>query len=387
MTASTYDHPLPVLELDTTSLTLDANSSGGTFIVKNGGGGLLAGFILSRCLGLTFSPSSWEGNSQIIEYKFSQHQSQSASIIETHAVISTTGGEFLLPVTINTSPMIIYTEEGSRITSVADFYSYARDYPAAARRLFTSSEFYMLLISTGYPYLEVYESLHKDPNRERAMDNFFHLSSLKGKTTLSLETNHMDIIQHPTEVTQSYLYVQKSDNGYADAPITAHKGSPWLALNSTRLTTADYDHENKAPVGIKINPGLMPSPFVKEQIQVGTEVLTLAVRLAPSFALRLNKEGFRYEDRGIIEVENNTGFDMTVDVHSRDRHVRFFRASYTAPRQGGPLSIPFEIRPSAFFGTRRIFRRLPYISTYVDVRARCPAQEYRKRLYLNIGEW
>jgi len=377
---------LPTLALDKNNLTLDAGSNEGTFIAKNTGGGTLSGHILSRCQGLEFSPVSWEGNSQVITYKFSQDSSQKNNgLIEAHAYVCSNGGEFLLPVFIDTAPMVITTDEGLPIKSVQDLYAYSQSYPAEARRLFTSSEFYMLLLSTAYPYLEVYESLHKDPNRERAVDNFFQVSGLKGKTRIYLETDRLDIVQHPVETGQVYFYVRKTDNGYADAPISVEESVPWLALSSTRIATADYDQDNSARIGIEINPNLMTSPFANIRIYVGDEALTLSVRKAPRVSLRLNREGFKYQDRGALEVENNSGFDLAVEVRSRDRHVRFYRTSYTVPPGG--LSIPFEIRQSAFFGTRRVFRRLPYISTYVDVRARCTAQEYKRRLYLNIGEW
>jgi len=386
MIAATYDNPLPTLSLESTELSIDTGSnSQGNFTIKNTGGGTLSGHVFSRQRGLTFSPTTWEGNNQIISYKYFQASPHNTSIIKTQVLISSNGGEVILPTVIDTSPMIIDTDEGARITSITDFYHYFLEYPAAARRLFISSEFYMLLMATGYPYLEVYESLHKDPNRERALDNFFQLSSLKDKTHLFLETYRLDIYQHPLDISETYFYVMKTDGGYADAPITCEKNMPWLTLSCAKLVTSDFDHSHKAAVGIEIDPEHMPGYFCKNHIKIGTEVMTLTVRKAPRFVLEISREGFRYEDRGTLEIENNTGFDMTIEVHSRDRYVRFFRAVYTVPP--GPFSIPFEIRPSAFLGTRRLFTRIPYISTYVDVRARSTAQVYNKRLHLSIGEW
>ena len=374
-------HPPPNLSLDITNLTLDANNSGGTFVLKNTGGGILSGYILSRCRELSFSPASWEGNTQVITYSYSP--SFIRGNIEAHVYICSNGGEIKLPLIIDASPMIIQTDEGVNIRNIADFYAYSQHHPAAARRLFASSEFYMLLATINYPYLAIYEVLHKDPNRERAMDNFFQISRLKGKTHLFLNTDRLEITQHPTEIGQVFFQVQKTDNGYADASISTSENTPWLSLMTTRITS--YDHNHSAQVAVEINPSLIDHPFTVAWIHVGSEVLRLVVRKAPRFSLRLNQEGFKYQDRGTLEVENNTGFDMAVEIRSRDRHVRFYRASYTVPP--GKLSIPFEIRQSAFFGTRRVFRRLPYISTYIDVRARCVAQEYKKRLHMNIGEW
>jgi len=387
---TSYEYPLPTLEVSTTSLSLDANNPQGSFTIKNSGSGQLTGYILSRQNGLTFTPSHFKGNSQIISYNLSSDAFSSAGKIqETRAYICTNGGELTLPVYINPSPMNIPTEEGRQITHIKDFYYYAQAHPQEARRLFTSSEFYMLLLSTGYPYMEIYESLHKDPNRERAMDSFFILSGLKTKTNLSLETESINILLKPSEKPQAYFYVSKSDSGYADAPISALDSAPWLNFSANRLASADFDKDNRARVGLTINPALVPGSFARTRILIGPEpksgnILNLTVSRTAPLILRLNREGYRYEDRGSIEVENNTGSDMTIDLACRDRFVRFFIGTYTV---GATHSIPFEIRPSAFTSTRKLFRKLPYISTYVDIRARCPGHEFRKRLYLTIGEW
>ena len=422
--AQTYEYPLPNLALDIDNISIDSNANReGSFTIKNTGGGLLSGHIISRNRALSFSPDHWEGNSQIITYTYSPEMDTgraetgyssimmdtgkavsgqnvynadaAGSVVSpltpqnTHAYICSNGGEIPLPITINFTPMTIPTDEGLIIATISDFYNYAQDYPAAARRLFTSSEFYMLLLSTGYEYMDIYESLHKDVNRERAMDNFFILSGLKTKTLLTLDKKQIDIVTRPSDKISERFHVQKSGSGYADAPITALRDSPWLTLSTDRLTSSDFDKNNRATVGISIDPLLLASPFAKEYILVGPEptgdnILEVTCRRATPFILRLNRAGYRYEDRGSIEIENNTGSNMTIEVYCRDRHVRFFAAVHPV---GARHSIPFEIRPSAFASARRLFRRLPYISTYIDLRATCTGQVFHRRLHLNIGEW
>ena len=283
----------PIISLDTTSISI-APGGHGSFTVKNTGGGTLSGNIISRCNALHFSPMRWEGNNQVISYSMAQDVSAAT---ESVAYICTTGGEKVLPITINSTAMSIPTEEGAVLASIQEFYNFAQAYPLSARRIFTSSEFYMLLLSTGYEYMEVYEALHKDVNRERAMDNFFIVSSLKPYT--------------PPEPPQ----------------------------------------EDMPRVPIIIN---------------------------------LTHTGFRYEDRGGIKVENNTGHDLTIEIESLDRFLRFKTSKYIVATTG---EIPFEIRPTAFASAQRLFRKLPYVSTYIDIKAHCPGRIFRKRLYLNIGEW
>jgi len=289
-----YEQSIPSLKVDALSLSRE-----GSFIIKNIGGGLLTGSIISRVQDLNINPITWSGNNQVINYAYTSDHPANGYIY-----ITSNGGEMAIPVNFESNAMTIQTDEGHKIADIQDFYNYAKDYPAGARRLFTSSDFYMLLLSNGYKYMEIYENLHKDVNRERALDNFFILSGLKTK----------------------------------------------------------------------------PDPIIEAETPIE--------RLAPPFSIRLPRVGFRYEDRGIIEIENNTGLDITVEAYSRERYVRFFTNMHIiAAHYDGPYSIPFEIRPSAFSSAQRLFRRLPYIPTFVDVRAYSTGFMNQKRLYLSIGEW
>jgi len=387
---SPYEHPLPTLEIDIDHITIETGRHDGSFTIKNTGGGNLTGHILSRNRAISFSPTSFSGNSQTITYSFSPDKAGSQpEAITTKAYITTTGGEFILPITINPTTMTIPTAEGPAIASISDFYNYAQNYPAAARRLFTSSEFYMLLLSTGYQYMDVYESLHKDVNRERAMDNFLILSGLKGKTTLTLDKQQINIIQGPPGKIYERFSIQKSDSGYIDAPLTTQTGANWLTLSTTRLSSPDFNESNTATVELCVDPLKIPQNFAREHIIIGPEpyagsILEINFRRAQTFTVSLNRQGFRYEDRGSIAVENNTGANMRVDVFSRDKYIRFFAQSHVV---GASYSIPFEIRPSAFASAQRLFRRLPYVSTYIDVRIQSLGHMFHKRLHLNIGEW
>ena len=390
MHTSPYELPLPTVEIDTDIISIETGHHDGSFTISNTGGGTLSGRILSRNPGLSFTPASWTGNSQTVIYTFSPDETGlPPGITNTTVYITSNGGEIPLPIRINSSPMTILTTEGPSISSIQDFYNYALSYPAAARRLFTSSEFYMLLLSTGYEYMDIYEHLHKDVNRERAMDNFFVLSGLKGKTKLTLSTQRIDFASGPTGKLQRAFQVQKSDTGYADAPVTALGGAGWLEVSTGRLSFADFDANNRATVRITLDPKLIPGAFAREQIMVGPapdpgNILEITFRRLAPFNVRLNRQGFRYEDKGSIEVENNTGSNIRIDLHSRDRYVRFYAQSHMA---GAVHSIPFEIRPSAFASAQRIFRRLPYVATYIDVRVHSHGRVFHERLHLKIGEW
>ncbi|MCL1884844.1 MAG: DUF5717 family protein [Defluviitaleaceae bacterium] len=386
-----YESPLPILSVDTDILSIETTDvQKGKISIKNSGGGVLKGNILSRCKGLTFEPSEFEGNAEI-SYTFN---SAVAGLgigeeIESHFYITSNGGEEEIVVYAKLTKMSISTAEGHVIANIRDFYEYSLSHPTQARRLFIDSEFYMLLLASGYEFMEVYESLHKDANRERAMDNFFILSGLKGKTELSIydesETpGRIEYSRSPDrqDVINGSFLVKKSDKGYVEAALNVE--AEWLTLSSGKLTAADFDEENIATVGFKIEPKKITSTLVREQINVGESEIEIIYRRLPPLVLRLNRDTYRYADKGSIEIINNTGANMQVSVFCPENYIRFSARSFPIGARG---EIPFEIKLSAFMNAQMLFRKLPYMKTVIELIAKTPGKEYKKTLPIVVGEW
>ena len=182
-----HESPLPVLSVSVDSLIFETKDKHtGQFTIKNTGGGQLYGRIIARLPGLYFDADNFSGNNQSINFSWDAARAgiKTGQSLEGAVYVSSNGGEKIIPVSIKYTRMSILSAGGTMIANIMDFYEYSLVSSDGARRLFTDSEFYMLLLATGYPYLEVYESLHKDANRERAMDNFFVLSGLKEETKI-----------------------------------------------------------------------------------------------------------------------------------------------------------------------------------------------------------
>ncbi|MDR0272508.1 MAG: DUF5717 family protein, partial [Clostridiales bacterium] len=373
-----YEAPLPSLSTDTESLLIETTDvHRGKIVVKNSGGGVLKGRVLSRMEGLYFEPSEFEGNNQIINFSFN---AQAAGLgigesVASHFFVTSTGGERRIPVSAKLTKMSINTADGYTIANIRDFYEYSLKQPIQARRLFIDSEFYMLLLASGYEYMEVYESLHKDANRERAMDNFFILSGLKGRTKLEIvEEKRMEFSQTPgtNEILSGSFRVRKSDKGYVEAPLNS--SAPWLTLSSGKLTASDFDETNTATVNFRIEPDKIKNTFAREQIIVGDEeIFEIVYKRLPPLVLRLNRETYRYSDKGVIEVINNTGVNMKVDVFCAENYVRFAARSFAIGARG---EIPFEIKLSAFMNAQMLFRKLPFMKTVIEIRSQIPGQLY-----------
>ena len=409
-----YENPLPVLETDTDVLSLETkDTSTGEFKIKNTGGGVLKGRVLSRCAGLTFTPTEWEGNTQTITYTWNAAASGIGigQTLNARFFISSNGGEKEIPVNAKLTKMSITTAEGHTVANIRDFYEYALQHPAQARRMFTDSEFYMLLLATGYQYMEVYESLHKDANRERAMDNFFVLSGLKSRTNLEIKTHDIsggsaspplrqakpasaiEFSQKPEDKEMLYgnFLVQKTDHGYVEAPVILKEEASWLTLSSGKLAASDFNETHAATVNFSIDPTQIKKSYAREQVVIGTEAATdgsnvveIVYRRTPALILRLNRGAYRYEDRGIIEVINNTGKNMQVETFCPENYIRFTARSFAVGAYG---EIPFEVKLSAFMSAQLFFRKLPYMNTVIEIKAKIPGQEYKKNLPITVGEW
>lgn len=393
-----YELPLPKLKVSIPAIDIETKGkTTGNFVVKNitPGATPLHGRIIHRTKGLTISPTQWTAKEQIISYIFDAKEAglKTGEHIATTITVSTSGGEQVIPLTARLTEMSIPTAEGGIIAGLQDFYDYAITHPAQARRMFVDGEFYMLLLALGYKYIEVYEALHRDSNRERAMDNFFILSGLKNKTTLSVANKTLTFYQNPgaTGNIPGSITVEKSDQGFIDAPITVQNNSPWLTCFAARLIHSDFKDGKTAQVGFNINPAHIPQSFARDVIVVGSdphntaEIIYKRKNIAD---ITLSRGGYRYSDTGYIQVINNMAADIRVEVFCKDTYLRLGARSYiVSPLAGEPFQIPFEIKLSAFLNAQVFFRKTPLMKSTIEIKVTAPGHVYRKNLALTVGDW
>jgi hypothetical protein len=365
------------------------DSNAGQIHIKNTGGGLLKGRLLSRVSGLSFEPCEWEGNSQTVDYTFDAAAAKMGigETLDSRFFIVSNGGEKEVPFSAKLTKVAITAPDGSSIANIRDFYEYALAFPAQARRIFVDSEFFVLLMSLGYKYMEVYESLHRDANRERAMDNFFILSGLKKKTTVEIVGDKVIEFSGPPNVSDMLFgsfRVQKSDAGYVDVPLVLPDSAGWLTLSSAKLATGDFDENNIATVNFTVDPTLIKTAFAGGSVTVGEDSVEIVYRRLPNVTFRLNRDAYKYTDRGIIEVVNNTGANMQIGVFCKENYIRFAARSFPVGERG---EIPFEIKLSAFMSAQMLFRKLPLMYTSIEINAKIPGQEFKKNLPVTVGEF
>ncbi|MCL2707632.1 MAG: DUF5717 family protein [Defluviitaleaceae bacterium] len=392
-----FEYPLPVLAVDAERILIETKGrSEGYLTVKNSGGQTLSGRIVSRARSLAFTPSEFAGNETRIKYVFDPGPSDGwkpGDVLETFAIISSNGGERKIPVTIRLTQMALATQEGPCIVNLSEFYEYAQTSAANAKKLFVESDFYMFLLSAGYPFMEAYEILHTDFNRERALDSFFILSGFKPKTEMHIPIKRLRFaIKHgETEPIQGSFIVQKTDSGYYETPLTKLTRAPWLKLSVERLISSDFNEANATIVKFAIDPARVPGAYERERVALGQEpnkddsnVVEIIARRQKPLAFKLDREAYRFEDKGTVEVINNTGEDLIVEPFCQEPYVKFAAKQYIVEERSG---IPFEIRLGAFMAAQVVFRKIPYLKTTIELKAYWKKSAVKRNVPLTVGKW
>jgi len=387
--AQRFEQPLPVLEVSTDAISLETKDTAtGVLTIKNAGGGTLKGYVAPRHRALTFEPDHWEGNTAKLRYTFNPAHADMTlgESFTTQLFVCSNGGEMVLPVIVKLTKMAITTRDGQVLANVKEFYEYALAHPSGARQVFTDSEFYMLLLAVGYPFMEVYESLHKDANRERAMDNFFILSGLKEKTTIALPNHHFVYDRPPSfeEKIHGYITVEKSDAGFYEGTIDKENHVSWLTLSANRLIPADFDEDNRARINFTIDPTKIRTIHAHERVYIGEHVAEITFRRLPPLTARLNRDAYRFDDKGVIEIANHTGEDLTIEVFCADAHIRFNAQRFVV---GKFHEIPFTVKLSTLMNAGRLFRKTPYLHTKIEIKGKKSGWEQKLTLHVNVGEW
>ena len=386
------EYPLPVLSVDTEEMIIESKGDHEeVFKIKNSGGGTLVGRIISPTKSLSFEPSEWEGNRTDITIKFSPDPAEGwrpGDVKSFWALILSNGGEATLPITIRLAKMAIPTKEGVTIANLQDFYDYSINFPTEAQNLFIDSQFHMLLLATSFPYVDAYVLLAKEPNRPRAMDNFFILADLKKGTTLIAPSSEIEHRTLSNALIHGNLEVKKSAPGYVEAQIAKKSGAPWLSLPRETL---EFDEDNTAQIEYKIDPLLIEGRYAREQIiiKTGTEDVPISVvfkRPLPLLAW-LPREGFSYNDEGVILVKNQLDLPLQIDINCTETFVRFFRQEYKVEGHDGQIEIPFIIKLSPLQSAQMLFRKVPSLTAKIEIRSTYKGEEISKTLQLTAGEW
>ncbi|MDR1530944.1 MAG: DUF5717 family protein [Clostridiales bacterium] len=394
-----FEYPLPVLKTSAEKITIETSGAcRGNFTISNGGGGLLSGVITSNSRAVRFRPEEFTGNDSRIEYSLALETFKNGDIINTDAVIQTNGGEKVIPVCIKIVPQEIHLEDGGRITGLNDFLAFAKRNTAAARDLFVSAEFMMWLTATGCAYMDLYDRLSRDSDKDRGLENFLILSKLKTKVRITTDEPEAEFLIEPLAagagasggggtsagLREGFFTLKKSDWGFVDEPVQVRYKSKWLTLEKERVRSEDFDENALARLRFLVDSSKIHSPVVSDVISAGDAALRVTVKRRPYMSVYLSKEYMGLDDEGGVRILNYTGKDIMVEIETRDNFIKFEGRRYLVSKYA---EIPFKVKMTTLQLAQLTFKRQPAVVTEITARLACDGGMQVKRLPLVIGEF
>ncbi len=364
-----FEYPLPVLKTDVDKLAFNISGISEGFInIKNTGGGILKGEIFSNTECITFSEKNFSGNKIKIKYEINTASFFAGDRIISEIVIISTGGEKVIPVILNVMSKPFVTEDKTQLFGINQFYAYAKSNPIEARRILGSGDFMLWLNVNGFEHMDILEEIINDPNKERAIDNFFVLSGIKKKSDIKVEKTSFEYKIKNKELIKAVVKIKKIGTGYINAKVYKSFDKPWLRLFCDKLTSRDFDGSLNGELYFEIDPTLVDRSIDVEEIVIESEKkITVKIRTVkiPKIKVRLDKQFYNFDDSGRILIDNFSGTNLIFEIRSNDSFVKFEGEKYFVNERA---AIPFKVKLAAFTKNRLDFRRKPFISGEIGIK-------------------
>jgi len=384
------EYPLPVLNVSVDKVNIENDSLEKSFTIRNTGGGTLNGNIISHNNAVYFSPNTWETNKIEIRCKIRNDvQLKPGEVYSFSATIISNGGSFVLPITVRLKKAALITKDGIIIANIKEFYDYYEKSPENALNIFAGDKFATLLNAINFAYIDAYNLLVKEENKERALDNFFILAGIKEQTTLIIPQKEVEHSAIDSAMIHGNFTLQKSDNGYLEGSFALKHNANWLTLSSHHFNSTDFDKNNTAVINYRIDPLLISKRYEREQILIETcaeqENVNIVFKRTMPLTVQLKKEGYTFNDNGEILLRNNSADSMIIQLFCKDTFVKFVQSDYKLA-SGGKLLVPFSIKLSITQSAQIMFRRVPFLRTNLQIICIHKGKKIEKLLPITAGE-
>ena len=380
-----FDGPLPLINKDTKKIYIETSGShSGRLTIKNDGGAVLSGSIMSNSSALSFEPEDFSGNNNEISFYIDTSLYAIGDILRTNAVILSNGGEHSIDFTIKIIPYAIETKEGVKIAAIDDFFEYTDAYPDSAKTLFISHEFMIWLRSSGYDYMELFEKLAEGTGKEKALENFMIFNGYKQKADVSVENSSINvkILPFSKEVYAGNITLSKNGAGFVDLSISVKNSSPWLKLEKEKIKEQDFDESMLAYLSFFIDPAKMEKDVCIDKIIAGScEIIVTAMKMNYIEA-EPESEYMGIKADSYILIKNNSGSRLTVDILPKDSFLKFESTRFYIKESA---KIPFSVELSAIQSAQISLLKQPEIKTHIIIDTVFNKKAYTKKLGLTIG--
>lgn len=383
-----FEYPLPVLKTEIEKLALNiSNLYDGIINIENTGGGILAGQISANFEYIMFEPSDFEGNSIQVKYNINVSNYSKQDKIQFNIIISSSGGEKIIPVFINKTEDCFIMPDNTKINTLKEFLNYSKDHPLDSRRILGDSEFIFWLKRLEFEHMDILEHLVNDSNKERALDNFFVLSGLKKKADIIPVSKKFEIrIPNTTnEIIDGDILIKKVGWGYINANICLEGNPDWLTLSTNKITSKNFGNSDEFIVHYFVNTALIQNAYQKAKIIFEYNKIfsvDICVTKACPIKIKLSKECFDFNDKGTLVVENYSYEKILIELDCKDNFIKFEKDFYSI---FGKTEIPFYIKLTALAKTQMDLTKKPVIKSMLNIQTTVKDKSYTHHKEIIIG--
>lgn len=382
------EYPLPNIEIDIDKIAINMSEKNKGFInIKNIGGGILSGDIISNTECLVLEKDSFEGNQVCIEYNIVPSIYSSGDFIKSELIIVSNGGQIYLPVYITISNFD-YLECGKeKIYTIKDFYNYYLKNYIESIRIFYSYEFMLWLKNINYAHIDVVEEILKDANKQRAIDNFFILTKMKEKCYIELSQKIFKYKYYKTKSKADIIGIvplKLIGNGYFEENISLEDDIDYIVLSKNKITNKDFNENGIYNLEFTILKDKINSFFERRKILFNktNENVIIEISRKNPIEVLFEKEYFMPIDKGVLKILNNTEEDIVIEIVPKDTFIYFEGKKYLISKYS---EINFNIKLTGFLKAQMDFTKKPNIESQILIKAILGDNVYKMEKNIYIG--
>ena len=359
----------------------------GSFFVKNIGGGLLTGTIITDNDVISFDETDFEGNEYELKYNIDVREYEPNKLLKFNVYIVSNGGEIIIPVFIKVLKNIFYTDDGYKITDIKSFFSYFKKKPLNAIDIFYSEEFFKWLAKINFQRIDMLKLFLNDEDKERAIDNFFLFCKLKKKSYVEAIEKNINIFVKPFQKEKIFgsIALLKKGYGYIHKKIDFKYNNTCIKFEKNELTSKDFDIENRCYINYEIAPCLITGSFSKECAIIDENTfIKINISVLPKIVVNLSQEIYEYDDFGSIIIENNCGKDLVFELSAKDNFIEFESRHYIVSDKD---KVNFKIKRSKMksFIDKMTFNKKLYTESEIYVKTVFNNQTIKKTRKIVLG--
>ena len=404
------EYPLPKLTISgdrliNDKLIIETTPAGtsGALVLKNTGGQTLEGSLVSSNPTLVLDSEHFRGNLHRLNYNVSVDKHSMGDIIHTSLLVSTNGGERVVPVIIKVIPRSLELD-GAQLGNLKDFAAYARKHPQAAVAAFASDEFANWLKEYNTEHIDIYESMRTAPNTRLALESFLVLHKLKnpvvlsvaavGKESFAAPNHEHEIIENAQAPVHGVITLQRQLWGSFEAQACVKYASAWLSLEKNVVTEEDFAGGNTASLAYFIDPTKINSGRVSDKIIVGDIAIDVKVKASPAFSCHVRNAYLKTGSRGVLIVRNLSGTSARLELSASDSFIRLDSKDTALALPPGDSEIGFTAKLSPIQSAQMLIKKQPTVSGELRVRITQPGtagaslseRVFSKNIGITIGE-